>query len=101
MESEMDLEKLVDVEQMYSYVRFRRFHKEHGSVFMMIVEGYGIETDMTHLYTQDLSYRENAINAVKSLHETKRGEEVIVIHASHNETRNGYHVAFVEKWRLK
>ena len=97
----MDLEKLLDVEQGYLFVEFRRYHKEKGSVFMMIVNGYGIRTDMSYLYNQDLSQKENAVNAVKSLHEKKRGEEVIVIHASDNEKRNGYHVVFVEKWRLK
>ncbi len=68
---------------------------------MMIVEAYGISTDMTYLYNQDLSQKENAINAVKCLHDRALGEEIVVIHASHNEKRNGYHVAFVEKRILK
>jgi hypothetical protein len=97
----MDLEKLLEIEQGYSFVKFRRYHKEQGSVFMMIVEAYGIATDMSYLYDQDLSQKENAINAVKSLHNQKLGEEIIVIHASHNEKRNGYHVVFVEERRVK
>ena len=97
----MDLEKLLDVEQEYKFVEFRRYHQENGSVFMMSVNGYCIRTDMSHLYNKELSQKENAVNAVKSLHETKRGEEVIVIHASYSVVPNGYHVAFVEKWRLK
>jgi hypothetical protein len=97
----MDLEKLLEIEQGYSFVKFRRYHQENGSVFMMIVEAYGIATDMSCLYSQDLTQKENAINAVKFLHKKTLGEEVIVIHASHNEHRNGYHVVFVEKRGVK
>ena len=97
----MDLEKLLDVEQGYSFVKFRRYNQENGSVFMMVVEAYGINTDMSYLYNHELSQKENAINAVKRLHDRALGEEIVVIHASHNEKRNGYHVAFVEKWRMK
>ena len=97
----MNLEKLLDIEQKYSFVNFRRYHKENGSVFMMIVEGYGIRTDMSYVYNQDLRKKENAINAVRILHEKTLGEEIVVIHASYNEKRNGYNVAFVEKWSLK
>ncbi len=97
----MDLEKLLEIEQEYSFVKFRRYHYDKSSVFMMIVEAYGINTDMSYLYNHFLSQKENAINAVKYLHNQKLGEEIIVIHASHNEKRNGYHVAFVEKWIVK
>ena len=100
-ESEMDLKKLLEIEQVYSFVKFRRYYKEKGSVFMVIVEAYGIETDMTHLYNHDLSQKENAIKAVKSLHKETLVEEFIVIHASYDERRNGYHVVFVEEWRVK
>jgi hypothetical protein len=51
----MNLEKLLEIEQGYSFVKFRRYHQEKGSVFMMIVEGYGIKTDMSCLYNHDLS----------------------------------------------
>jgi hypothetical protein len=97
----MNVEKLLEIEQEYSFVKFRRYHQEKGSVFMMIVEARGIATDMSYLYNRDLSQKENAINAVKSMHDKNRGHDVIVIHASHNEKRNGYHVAFVEKWRVE